>query len=102
MKRKEFLALHSFGIYNAGKEIFIQKDLHFKKNYQQQKIKIMKLQSNNLLENLTSKELKILTSEIKETIYTEFKKGKKRKLSAAELWDLRRRKKNLLVKRFIF
>jgi hypothetical protein len=62
----------------------------------------MKLQSNNLLENLTGKELKILTTEIKETICNEFKKEKKRKLSAAEMWDLRRRKRNLLIKRFVF
>ena len=38
----------------------------------------MKLQSNNLLENLTITELKILTSEVKETVVANFEKERKK------------------------
>lgn len=62
----------------------------------------MKLESNNLLENLTRGELKVLTAEVKETVATDFKKEKKRIFSAADLWDIQRRRKNLLVKRIMF
>jgi hypothetical protein len=55
----------------------------------------MKLQSNNLLENLTRSELKILTTEVKETVAENFKKERKRTFSAAQLWDIQRRKKDL-------
>ncbi len=61
----------------------------------------MKLQSNTLLESLTKKELNILTTEVKETI-ANFKKDRKRIFSAAELWDIQRRKKNLFFKRSFF
>ena len=62
----------------------------------------MKFQSNNLLENLTSQEVKILTTEVKETLATGFKKEKKRIFSAAEYWDIQRRKKNLFSTRSYF
>lgn len=62
----------------------------------------MKLQSNSLLENLTKKEINILTAEVKETIVKGFSQEKKRTFTAAEFWDIQRRKKNILVKRFIF
>ena len=62
----------------------------------------MKLQSNNLLENLTKGELKILSTEIKETVAKDYKKEKKRIFSAAEFWDIQRRKRNLYTKRFAF
>ena len=41
----------------------------------------MKLESNNLLEKLTTVEIKILTTEIKETVAKEFKKEKKKFLA---------------------
>jgi hypothetical protein len=59
----------------------------------------MKLQSNNLLENLTRTELKILTTEVKETVLANFKKERKRIFSAAQLWDIQRRKKNLFIQK---
>lgn len=62
----------------------------------------MKLQSNNLLENLTKGEIKILTTEVKEMVAPNFKKEKKRIFSAAEFWDIQRRKRNLYIKRFAF
>ena len=62
----------------------------------------MKLQSNNLLENLTKGEIKILTTEVKEMVAPNFKKEKKRIFSAAEFWDIQRRKRNLYTKRFAF
>jgi hypothetical protein len=61
----------------------------------------MKHKSNTLLEGLTKKELNILTSEVKETIAT-FPKDKKRIFSAAQLWDIQRRKKNVFLKRNFF
>lgn len=62
----------------------------------------MKLQSNNLLENLTRTELKILTTEVKETVVANFKKERKRIFSAAQLWDIQRRKKNLSFQKNYF
>jgi hypothetical protein len=62
----------------------------------------MKLQSNNLLENLTIPELKILTSEVKETVVANFEKERKKIFSAAQLWDIQRRKKNLSFQKNYF
>jgi hypothetical protein len=62
----------------------------------------MKLESKNLLKNLTISELKILAAEVKETVAKDFKKERKRIFSAADLWNIQRRKKNILVKRMIF
>lgn len=61
----------------------------------------MKLQSNTLLENLTKKELNILTTEVKETI-ANFKKDRRRIFNAADLWNIQRRKKNVFFKRSFF
>lgn len=60
----------------------------------------MKLQSNNLLENLTRTELKILTTEVKETVCAHFKNERKKIFSAAQLWDIQRRRKNLSSQKF--
>lgn len=62
----------------------------------------MKLQSNNILENLAKDELKNLTIQVRETVDTSFKNKKKRIFSAAQFWDIQRRKKNLYSKRFAF
>lgn len=62
----------------------------------------MKLQSNNLLENLTRTDLKILTTEVKETVCAHFKNERKKLFSAAQLWDIQRRKKNLSSQKFYF
>jgi len=62
----------------------------------------MKLQSNQLLENLTRVELKNLTTEVKETVFVNFKKERKRIFSAAELWDIQRRKKSICLQRNYF
>ena len=62
----------------------------------------MKLQSNNVLENLTRTELKILTTEVKETVCAHLKNERKKIFSAAQLWDIQRRKKNLGAQKFYF
>jgi hypothetical protein len=62
----------------------------------------MKLQSNNLLENLTNNEIKFLTTDVKETVCKNFIKERKRNFTAADFWDIQRRKKNLSTKRFAF
>lgn len=59
----------------------------------------MKLQSNSLLENLTGSEIKGLTLIVEETVAREFKKEKKRIFSAAQLWDIHKRKRIFSVKR---
>ena len=59
----------------------------------------MKLQSNNLLENLTRNEIKILTVEVKETLAANFKNEKKRIFTAAQYWDMQRRRKNIYATR---
>lgn len=62
----------------------------------------MKLQSNNLLENLTKTELKILATEVKETVAVNFNKERKKIFSAAQLWDIQRRRKNLSFQKNYF
>lgn len=62
----------------------------------------MKLQSNNLLETLTEKEIKFLTTEVKERICTDFIKERKRNFTAADLWDIQRRKRNFFSKKLVF
>lgn len=59
----------------------------------------MKLQSNNLFENLTNKELESLIIPISETVAKDYKTEKKRIFSAADLWAIQRRKKDLYTKR---
>jgi len=66
------------------------------------KTKIMKLESNNLLEKLDGTDLKFLTAELKETLDKSFKTKRKRIFSAAKLWDIHRRRRNLLTRRIIF
>jgi len=62
----------------------------------------MKLQSNHLLENITTSELKDLTQVVKETVALEFKKEKRRIFSAAQLWDIHKRKRTFSAKRILF
>lgn len=62
----------------------------------------MKLQSNSLLETLTEKEIKFLTTEVKETLCTNFIKERKRDFTAADLWDIQRRKRNLFSRKLVF
>ncbi len=62
----------------------------------------MKTQSNNLLESLKNNELKVLTTQVKETLCNNFKKDRKRIFSAADYWDIQRRRRNLFVKRMAF
>ena len=62
----------------------------------------MKLQSNNLLENLDQQDLKLLTSEVKETICKNFKKERKRNLTAADFWNIQRRRKNFYSTKLAF
>jgi len=65
----------------------------------------MKLQSNiagNILSALKSNEIKNLTIQVKETIANGFTKERKRVFSAAQLWDIQRRRKNALSTRNYF
>jgi len=62
----------------------------------------MKLQTNqtiNLLKGLSQQEMKFLTNGVKETLYVDFKKEKKRIFSAAELWNIQRGRKNLFIQK---
>ena len=54
----------------------------------------MKFQSNNLLESLSKNDLKVLTTQVKETLSPDFKKEKKRNFTPAQLWNIYRRRKN--------
>lgn len=63
----------------------------------------MKLQSNNtLLQHLSIAELKILTTEIKETVCQNFKNKKKRNFTSVDLWNIQRQGKRSFSKKFIF
>ena len=60
----------------------------------------MKLQSNNLLENLIPEEVKNLLVITKETIDHNFKKNRKRYFTVAEFNQIQKRKRNFHVRRF--
>jgi len=62
----------------------------------------MKLQSNMLLENLTINELKSLSSEVKETVCKNFKKERKTNLTAADFWNIQRRRRKFHTTKFAF
>jgi hypothetical protein len=64
------------------------------------KPKVMKLQSNNLLENLTTEKVKNLLTITPETIDHDFKKNKKRIFTAAEFLQIQKRKRIFSVRRF--
>jgi len=58
----------------------------------------MKLQSNqthSLLKSLSNKEIKFLTTEVRETLSVDLKRDRKRVFSAAQLWDIQRRRRNV-------
>jgi hypothetical protein len=62
----------------------------------------MKLQSNNLLETLTSNEIKSLAIQVKETVCKNFVTQRKRTFTAADLWNIQRRKRNLMTRKLSF
>lgn len=62
----------------------------------------MKLESTNLLEKLSSSDLKILTTEVNETLDKYFKREKKRNFSEVDLWNIHRNRRNLFIKRMSF
>jgi hypothetical protein len=63
----------------------------------------MKLQSNQtvvLLKSLSTEHLKLLLQETKETVCKDFENDRKRIFSAAQLWDIQRRKKNVSSQKY--
>lgn len=62
----------------------------------------MKLQSTNLLETLTKNEIKFLATQVKETVCNNFKVARKRTFTAADLWNIQRRKRDLVTRKFSF
>lgn len=63
------------------------------------KFTIMKFQSNQLLETLTNEEIATMTTEVKETLVPGFKELNKKIFSAAQLWDIYRRRHNTFGRR---
>ncbi len=60
----------------------------------------MKLLTNNLLESLNFQEVKNLTVEVKETLFLNFKIGKSKNFTSAQLWNIQRQRKNISGRRF--
>ena len=60
----------------------------------------MKLQANNLLETLNSKEINSLTMEVKETLDSNFKKVNKKIFSNVDLWNIYKHKRDFEIRRF--
>lgn len=93
---QKLLALLIFGISIVKEEIFYQGEIQF--NYKSnQKTKVMKLASNNLLETLSDLEIENLTIQVKETLATNagFIPERKPKVvfTAAQLWNIHRQRK---------
>lgn len=61
----------------------------------------MKLQSNHLLENLTTGEVKNLLTITPETVAFNFKKNKKRIFTAAEFFQIQKRRRHFSVRRWV-
>lgn len=62
----------------------------------------MKLQTNftaGILDPLTQHDISNLTTVTNETFAAEFLRRKKRNFTAAELWDIQRKKKNVAPRR---
>ncbi len=58
----------------------------------------MKLQLNqtdSILKSLSNEEIKFLTNEVKEIFCMDFKSDRKKVFSAAQLWNIQSRKKNV-------
>jgi hypothetical protein len=58
----------------------------------------MKLQLNqtdSILKSLSTKEIKFLTNEVKETLCMDLKSNRKKFFSAAQLWNIQRHRKNV-------
>ena len=58
----------------------------------------MKLQLNqtdSILKSLSTKEIKFLTNEVKETLCMDLKTNRKKVFSAAQLWNIQRHRKNV-------
>lgn len=60
----------------------------------------MKLQSNILLENLTVEEIKNLVTTTQETIAHDLRKSKKRIFTAAEFYQIQKRKRRFSIRRY--
>lgn len=60
----------------------------------------MKLQSTSLLESLTTREIKKLTTEIKETLLINFKSSSRKNFTSAQLWNVHRQGRNFSARRF--
>jgi len=61
----------------------------------------MKMQSTRLLAPLSQDSIINLTTEVKEVLITGYKKNKDRILSTADLWNIQRRQKVRMQRRFI-
>jgi hypothetical protein len=62
----------------------------------------MKKQSTSLFGDINREELKNLTNVVKETLGFGVSQSTKRIFSAAELWDIQRRKRSFTARRFSF
>ena len=60
----------------------------------------MKTQTNNLLETLNYNEIKVLTNEVEERLFLNFKKEINKNFTVAQLWNIQRRRKNADSRRF--
>ncbi len=61
----------------------------------------MKRQSNRLLSPLSEESMMNLTAEVKEVLARGFTRPQERILSTADLWDIQRRRRPRLQRRFI-
>lgn len=61
----------------------------------------MKKRLNNIFSSLSEAEREMLTMEIEETLATGFNPPPQKTFTAAELWNIQRRKKNVIQRRSI-
>jgi hypothetical protein len=59
----------------------------------------MKLLSNNLLETLSNTEIKNLTTQVNETLLSNYKREIPKTFSSADLWNIHRQRRNFSARR---
>ena len=100
---EKFSAVLNFGTSNVKEKVYRQEDILFKKGQQKSiKLKVMKTQSNNLLEKLVKEEIEVLTNQVREILALDFKRSNDKVFSAAELWNIQRQRKTYTKRRFSF
>jgi hypothetical protein len=63
-------------------------------NYLKYKMKVMKTQTTNFLQQISKQEVKQLTTQVKETIATDLNNHSRKTFGAVDMWNIQRQRKS--------